>query len=278
MVKDMRLTALCRDPKDRFQSARAFASEIRAVAKSVGTRLDDTELVPWLHGLGLFSRRSGTRPAVTRADGDLRSTFPGRFDAADIRRQNGLPVAPGRYSLGGNGPSYCTRTGAQFVWGPLTLPRLLEVAATGKLRPLALVAEGDDPYSPAVEIAALTPLLSTAAYRFDEIPSEPAWRQAFERQGLPRLLFTLAAHRASGLLVAEQGARRKRIYLSEGKPVFVTSSYRQELLGYRLAEAGLVDGDEVDGAVARAAEQGRHLGEELVNRLRALRARSSPSR
>jgi len=64
-VRDVLRRALAKAPAGRFPSARDFAAALRSVAQAAHIALDDSELVPWLSGLGVLPSRSGTHE-VTR--------------------------------------------------------------------------------------------------------------------------------------------------------------------------------------------------------------------
>src|SRR3954467_5983619 len=69
-VRDVVRQALAKTPADRFGSAREFADALRRLAQASQLALDDSELVPWLSGLGVLPSRSGTHE-VTRLSAPL---------------------------------------------------------------------------------------------------------------------------------------------------------------------------------------------------------------
>ncbi|MEC7526418.1 MAG: DUF4388 domain-containing protein [Myxococcota bacterium] len=70
--------------------------------------------------------------------------------------------------------------------------------------------------------------------------------------------------RDDGLLLCEQGAVRKEVYLEGGVPVFVTSNRPEELLGEFLVGRGVLDRHELDIALATMPRFEGRLGETLV--------------
>jgi hypothetical protein len=79
---------------------------------------------------------------------------------------------------------------------------------------------------------------------------------------LPQALYGLAVERCSGLLIARDGDRQKRIYLSAGDPVFSSSTDRDELLGRRLVASGILPVRALDRAFA--LHPPLRIGEALV--------------
>lgn len=248
--------ALAREPRDRFASADGFADSLRAVARAAGVSLSDSDLSGWLYELGIMPGTSGVRPAVqprdtipepprVRAVPSDRPTEPGRIPDMDARFR--LEAAVGR-EVGLLGPA-----------------DLIELVVTGRVPERARVIEPGRAARPISEIAALGRIVRLPEYAFGTLPerAEPA---PLVPSGLPSLLYALAAKRATGLLVARDRRREKRIYLRGGAPVTVASTQREELLGRRLVAQGLVRTEELGVALSDSAESGEHLGVTLVDR------------
>jgi serine/threonine protein kinase len=82
-VRDALRKALAKAPAERFSSAREMALELRRLAHASQIALDDSELVPWLSGLGVLPSRSGTHE-VTR--------MPAQQDTTSAREPSPRPV------------------------------------------------------------------------------------------------------------------------------------------------------------------------------------------
>lgn len=147
----------------------------------------------------------------------------------------------------------------------LTLPEVLERIATGRATRSTLVSkEGDEPVT-LDEVPELIRLARRPAYHFG-MPHDDD-DTALERATLPAVLMSLCKQRASGLFVARDANREKRVYLRDGRPYFVSSTHRSELLGERLVEARLVTKSAVERTLVLASEAGTvRLGEMLVRR------------
>ncbi len=66
--------ALSREPNQRFQNAREFASALRDVARELEITLGDGEIVPWLSALGILPSRSGTHERLLQAQAEQASS------------------------------------------------------------------------------------------------------------------------------------------------------------------------------------------------------------
>lgn len=101
-----------RDPRARFASAREALGALRAVAAACRATLSDSELLPWLSGLGLLPSQSGLREAVSRPTpstiaarplGDHELWNVGRFDAPRALYRVVLARRRGLLTLRGGG-------------------------------------------------------------------------------------------------------------------------------------------------------------------------------
>jgi serine/threonine-protein kinase len=247
--------ALSRRREDRFQSADALAEALRNVAASAGFPLSEGDLCGWLSSTGIMPLSSGVRPAVAaplepappaaRAVPSERPTEPGQVPDMDARFR--LEVPSGR------------------ELGLLGTADLLELCATGRVAPTARVLEPGRPPRPLTEVAALGALIGAGRYAFGELP-DGVELERISPARLPSYLYALAARRETGLLIARDRRREKRIHLRDGAPVHVASTQREELLGQRLLAAGAITSEQLGLALSDSADGGEHLGVSLVDR------------
>jgi hypothetical protein len=113
-------------------------------------------------------------------------------------------------------------------------------------------------------VPALAPLANHPAYQFrDDDQVSPETLERIDPLVLPMTLYRLAIQRRSGVLLAVDGKRRKRVFLHHGDPVFVASTDPDELLGRRLVAAGTVPDKMVELALGN--QPPLRLGEALVS-------------
>jgi serine/threonine-protein kinase len=159
--------------------------------------------------------------------------------------------------------AYRVRTRSGGVVGPLPRAEMLALLATGRLSGKSHVSIKADAFIQVANVPALSALAAHPAYRFreDDVVS-PDWLERIDPVCIPTALFRIAKEKRTGLFVAVDGRRRKRVFFDKGDPVFVASTDRDELLGRRLVTAGIVPEKAVEVAL------GRHplrLGEALVS-------------
>ncbi|HVW29504.1 MAG TPA: protein kinase [Polyangiaceae bacterium] len=159
--------------------------------------------------------------------------------------------------------AYRVRTRSGGVVGPLPRAEMLALLATGRLSAKSHVSIKADAFVQVGNVPALSALAVHPAYRFREDDQvSPEWLERIDAVCIPTALFRIAKEKRTGLFVAVDGRRRKRVFFDKGDPVFVASTDRDELLGRRLVAAGVVPEKAVEVAL------GSHplrIGEALVS-------------
>lgn len=251
--------ALAREPALRFQSAREFAQAVEEFAEANHLVLDHAELASWIASLGILPSRSGTHPVLQPqtivpaappaqpvGTPTERRPQPERRISREIRRPTppALTVEDGR---------------------PTGRLDLLELVATGRIRRRTKLVGRDGIGRPASEVPGPAELLRKPAFQFGEPEAAQAsWSAPLDARTLPARLFALALNGATGMLAARIGSREKRVFFVDGEPRCVTSSLREELLGYRLETRGVVDDGALRTALETRTRSSLRLGEILV--------------
>lgn len=184
--------------------------------------------------------------------------------------------------------TYRIRTRSGAVVGPVPRTELLALIATGRLSARSNVSIKADAFVPAGNVPALSALATHPAYRFrDDDATSPDRLERIDAVTLPTALFGITLGRETGLFVAVDGKRRKRVFFDKGDPVFIASTDRDELLGRRLVAARVVSERGIERALGSqppfrlgealvavgaigAAQLVRELSEQLQDRLLAL--------
>lgn len=284
-------TALARDREQRFQGARDFEDAIRGVARRLGIVLNDTQLVPWLSGLGILPNTSGQREVAQSPVPGPPSPQPGpRPNAPAERRHSGQrtkaqpPAAdepprelnrPARSSSPTPRPESADDPDPALVRfhlqgrgrtvGPLTTPQLFELAATGRVVATTRVSDDGVEFRPLSSWPMFGNLVTRPAFSFGVAPdARCTWKRTLTRRELPGILFQLARRQETGLLLLQARQRQKRVFWEHGTPRCITSTERSELLGALLTRGGLLTTSDVERAVLVAGPRGQRLGETLV--------------
>ncbi|MGB0679832.1 MAG: DUF4388 domain-containing protein, partial [Polyangiales bacterium] len=152
------------------------------------------------------------------------------------------------------------------VRGPVSLPRLIQAITAGQVRSDTLVSREGGNFVAAQTLAELQRFLRSPALQWaDAALLERADHSGRVRPGrLLAVVHRLTVARRSGVLHLEDGERRKKIYFVDGRPEFVASTDRSELLGEYLVAQGLCLRMEVEMALALLPRYGGRLGDALV--------------
>ncbi|HKU40946.1 MAG TPA: protein kinase [Polyangiales bacterium] len=150
--------------------------------------------------------------------------------------------------------------------GSVSFPELMRLATTGEIDALTLVRRGRETPRPAAELPELARVFSTPALQWarEEI-SRPRLRGDLNGAALLPIVNSLARNRESGVLYLEDGKRKKKIYFVDGRPDFVASTMRDEMLGQYLVDKGVCLPMEVDMGLAVLPQHKGRLGDALVS-------------
>lgn len=163
------------------------------------------------------------------------------------------------------------RTDGRVLEG-LSLPRLLELVATGELLGDDEVAFGDGVYRKIREHAELARHLlpsTTQTTRDLHAPGAPDYRALLGETPMTQVLAQMRRERETGALFVERADRtgapqRKELYLRAGRLHHVASTDRSELLGEYLVRRKAISREQLETALGALAGFGGRLGDTVV--------------
>lgn len=263
-VRSVLFRALSRDPALRWPSAAAFADALEDVMRRRRLQVGPSRLATLIEKLGLVTGAESEEPGDL---GGVMSTAPIECDTSTrrvlreeenaARPPSDKPVAP---------PIYRVQRSDGTIAGPMPLPRLVEMFATGEIvGSNTAISVENGRFKPSAECAEVSRFMTSPALKWDaDFPTEAIDRGKLDPARLPTRLFHLCVRRETGVLVLRNGARRKRVFFVEGSPECVTSTDKSELLGEFLIHRGQVLRMEVEMALAMLPQFGGRLGDALV--------------
>jgi serine/threonine-protein kinase len=149
--------------------------------------------------------------------------------------------------------------------GPMSYSQLVELILSGRVDADTMVSRAGAPFERASDVPELSRFLSSPTLQWQEREVSRACMDGrLGRAALIPLVHKLVAERETGLLYLASNARRKKIYFVEGRPVFVASTDRNELLGEYLVNTGTCLRMELDMALAVLPRYDGRLGDALV--------------
>lgn len=253
--------ALRPDPKDR-PDARTFASRVEAICARRGFVADASQKVAQLlsryelcvvHPDDRVSQEAGP---PTSLFGELGLTKP-TVDLVTAGAGDS-PVVPA-------GVTYSAELRGRRVEA-VPFPELMRLTATGEIDKSTIIRRDHDLPRPASELPELSRVFATPALQWDgEEISRPRLRGDLGSASLLPVVSSLAHNRETGVLYLDDGKRRKKVYFVDGRPDFVASTMRDEMLGNYLVERGVCMPMEMDMALAVMPQHRGRLGDALVS-------------
>lgn len=178
--------------------------------------------------------------------------------AASAGHLSGGPDAPVGWTAG----QFYSIDGAA---GTVTFPELARLCSTGQVQASTPIRRGREAPCPARALQELARFFATPALQWCPQEVKRPWlRGELGAAILLPLVHSLAVRRANGMLFLESGDRRKKIYFVNGRPDFVASNDRSEMLGdYLVGHAHCAPRD-LDLALAMLPRFGGRLGDALL--------------
>ena len=150
--------------------------------------------------------------------------------------------------------------------GPMSYPRLIQLLTTGVIDSRSCkISKADGTYLDPSKFPELTRFVTSPGlqWKLEELAQAEKQGQLRAATLLP-VFYDIVSKRQTGVLHLWQRNRRKKIYFVDGKPEFVASTDKSELLGEHLVATGQCLRMEVEMALALLPKYGGRLGDALV--------------
>jgi serine/threonine-protein kinase len=246
--------ALSRDREHR-PSASAFADALEEIRRRRGMGHGAERLARLLERMSLVERDYGRPEDVPGRMTALLDTSSLSTDAENLVQGIG-PTSPEIYRVR-------LEDGSEV--GPISFPRLVQLVTSGKVRRDTVIAKEGQSFAPATELPELTRFITSPAltWHLDDILRADRRGELGAARLVP-IVYQIMRDRETGVLHLWDQKRRKKIYFVDGRPEFVASTDRSELLGEYLVAHGHCLRMEVEMALALLPRYGGRLGDALV--------------
>jgi eukaryotic-like serine/threonine-protein kinase len=155
--------------------------------------------------------------------------------------------------------------GENGMVGPVSYSELVELILGGHVDSDTMISRANHPFERAGGIAELRRFLSTPALQWRAREHTAPTRQGSLKNGaLLAVVHRISHGQDTGLLHLQDGPRQKKIYFVDGRPEYIASTDRGELLGEQLVNTGVCLRMEVDMALAVLHRYDGRLGDALV--------------
>ena len=256
-IRAVVLRGLQRDPKER-PTAGAFAEACAEVMRRRGMGHGPDRLGRLLSQLSLVE---GEAPEAHFPDADV-----GSLVDSDLMHHAGA----GQDLIGPQNVTSPTIYRVQLtdgsVMGPMSYPRLIQLLTTGVIDSRSSkISKADGTYLDPSQLPELTRFVTSPGlqWKLEELAQAEKQGQLRAATLLP-VFYDIVSRRQTGVLHLWQRNRRKKIYFVDGKPEFVASTDKSELLGEHLVATGQCLRMEVEMALALLPKYGGRLGDALV--------------
>ena len=253
-IRQLVLEGLRRDPSER-PSASEFAEGCAEVIRRRGMGHGSDRVARLLSQLGLVDGanvgpRDDDRPLTALVDPDILNNKGDRL----IRGPD--KISPTIYRV---------RLPSGSEMGPLSFPRLVQLMTTGVVTSHCLIKKGDAEFLRPHLIAELTRFVTSAGlqWKLEELAQAEKQGQIRSASLIP-VVYEIVHAQQTGVLHLWDNKRRKKVYFVEGRPEFVASTDKMELLGEHLVASGQCLRMEVEMALALLPSYGGRLGDALV--------------
>ena len=152
------------------------------------------------------------------------------------------------------------------VMGPMSYPRLIQLLTTGVIDSRSSkISKADGTYLDPSQLPELTRFVTSPGlqWKLEELAQAEKQGQLRAATLLP-VFYDIISRQQTGVLHLWQRNRRKKVYFVDGKPDFVASTDKSELLGEYLVATGQCLRMEIEMALALLPKYGGRLGDALV--------------
>ena len=258
--------ALARDREARYQNASAFLDDLLDHLFNEKLRVTNQDMGRFMKSVFAkeIEEESEKLAAIDQVVAEHRQTFPEPAATpypAPVRTQTGslrspLPRQPMQYSPRSR---FRVRAPDGTIFGPMGHKTLTEIVRREGITEGEEVSVDAGPWVPITDVPGLLDVESDSP--------QPAadFSGRFSRRDFPRLLYRYAACKATGRMHLETGTKRKEIFWRRGRPEYVTSNLRSELLGEYLVDRRLIARDRLNDALAQLPDFDGRLGDALLH-------------
>jgi serine/threonine-protein kinase len=254
-IRAVVLRGLQRDPKER-PTAGAFSEACAEVMRRRGMGHGPDRVARLLSQLNLIE---GDTADVHLAEADL----PSLMDSDLMHHAGQELIGPQAVT---SPTIYRVQLPDGSVMGPMSYPRLIQLLTTGVIDSRSSkISKADGTYIDPSSLPELTRFVTSPGlqWKLEELAQAEKQGQLRAATLLP-VFYDIVARQQTGVLHLWQRNRRKKIYFVEGRPEFVASTDKSELLGEHLVATGRCLRMEIEMALALLPMHGGRLGDALV--------------
>ncbi len=254
-IRAVVLRGLQRDPKER-PTAGAFSEACAEVMRRRGMGHGPDRVARLLSQLNLIE---GDAPDVHLPEANV----PSLIDSDLMHHAGQELIGPQAVT---SPTIYRVQLPDGSVMGPMSYPRLIQLLTTGVIDSRSSkISKSDGTYIDPSSLPELTRFVTSPGlqWKLEELAQAEKQGQLRAATLLP-VFYDIVERQQTGVLHLWQRNRRKKIYFVDGRPEFVASTDKSELLGEYLVATGQCLRMEIEMALALLPKHGGRLGDALV--------------
>ena len=254
-IRAVVLRGLQRDPEER-PTAGAFSEACAEVMRRRGMGHGPDRVARLLSQLNLIE---GEAPDVRLPEANV----PSLIDSDLMRHAGQELIGPQAVT---SPTIYRVQLPDGSVMGPMSYPRLIQLLTTGVIDSRSSkISKADGTYIDPASLPELTRFVTSPGlqWKLEELAQAEKQGQLRAATLMP-IFYDIVARQQTGVLHLWQRNRRKKIYFVDGRPEFVASTDKSELLGEYLVATGQCLRMEIEMALALLPKHGGRLGDALV--------------
>ena len=205
-----------------------------------------------------ISEPSTPETDVSEATGERSSSQRG-FEVAETSEVSSELPEEMVAQLGGQ--TFRLRDSLGNVFGPISFHNLLGLIKARAVTESEMVSISGAEWRPARSVPGLMELQDQL---FPPEKRAPLFDGEIQHLETPRLLYRLWSQRATGKLTVTYQTTRKEVYVADGRPRYIASTLKGELLGAFLVARKLVSADHMQTAVQRVTGTHERIGDALI--------------
>lgn len=251
--QDMRALIVCGLAKNRDErpDSLTFLRMLQEVAMRRGVAAAASRLARLLARLDLVEPRPGDELAL---EPGAKPTY------VDLSYTSGADDEPPALEV----VSYRVRN-ERGLMGPLSYSQVAELVLSGMIDGDAMISRTGLPFERAANIEELRRFVNSPALQWrDRDLAHPTFRGGLAHASLLPVVHRITRAQETGVLHMREGGRQKKLYFIDGRPDFISSTDRNELLGEHLVSSNVCLRMEVDMALAVLHRYDGRLGDALV--------------
>ncbi len=250
-------TGLAKQAEDR-PDANGLLNLLHDLVQRRGIASGSARLAQLLSRLGLVTPRPGEEAIEPRAQRPERAVEP---------RPVPPPLPPSAPRVAPPieaAATYRARSELGQI-GPLSYPELVELILSGCVDSDTMLSRSGAPFQRAQKLEELNRFLRSPALQWRQRElAHPTWHGRLAGASLLPVVHRLTTSRETGVVHLEAAGRRKKLYFLDGRPEFISSTDRNELLGEYLVAVGTCLRMEIDMGLAVLPRYDGRLGDALV--------------